>query len=182
MSKADQPKYEVLESYDNIELRQYEPMIVAEVEVLGERKDAIRNGFRILADYIFGNNNSSQKGAKNCCPKNSETIAMTAPVTQQESGSDWKVRFSMPNHYTIETLPRPNNHLVKIIAIPTKRYAVIRFRGRATDENIQRRANELQTFISQMRWLPLGAPILAFYNPPWTLPFFRRNEIMVEIE
>ncbi len=180
MGKADQPKYEVLESYEDIELRSYESMLIAEVCVCGARKEAIRNGFKVLADYIFGNN----KPPKNALASHSkgEKIAMTAPVMQEEYGPDWKIRFAMPNHYRYETLPKPNRSDIKIIEIPAKQFAVVRFSGLATDEKIRLRSLELQNFISAMRWLPLGQPILAFYDPPWTLPFLRRNEIMIEVE
>jgi hypothetical protein len=182
MGKEDQPRYQVIESYGRIELREYESMIVAEVHVSGERKEAIRAGFKILADYIFGKNYPISENPKKCCGAKGEKIPMTAPVTQQGDSGDWGIRFTMPHHYTIKTLPKPINDQISIIYLSAKRYAVIRFSGRATDEKIQLRSAELQEFISTMRWLPLGPPILAFYNPPWTLPFLRRNEIMVEIE
>ena len=73
MSNVETPKYEGTVLKDNIELRTYAPMIIASVEIKGNRKDAIGEGFRVLADYIFGNNVLDQ------------SISMTAPV-QQQSG------------------------------------------------------------------------------------------------
>jgi SOUL heme-binding protein len=183
VSNVQQPKYQVVESSGNIEIRDYAPQIVAEAEVAGDRRDAIRKGFRIIADYIFGNNTSAQKVPMTApvTQQGSEKIAMTAPVTQQGDGNIWRVRFVMPSSYTIETLPKPNNPAVKLKEIGGRRYAVIRFSGMAGEDNLKRRTEELNAFISAKNLTPLSAPTYAFYNPPWTLPFLRRNEVMVEI-
>ena len=183
VSNVQQPKYQVVESSGNIEIRDYAPQIVAEAEVAGDRRDAIRKGFRIIADYIFGNNTSAQKVPMTApvTQQGSEKIAMTAPVTQQGDGNIWRVRFVMPSSYTIETLPKPNNPAVKLKEIGAKRYAVIRFSGMAGEDSLKRRTEELNAFISAKNLTPLSAPTYAFYNPPWTLPFLRRNEVMVEI-
>jgi hypothetical protein len=183
VSNVEQPKYQVVESSGNIEIRDYAPQIVAEAEVAGDRRDAIRKGFRIIADYIFGNNTSAQKVPMTApvTQQGSEKIAMTAPVTQQGDGNTWRVRFVMPSSYTIETLPKPNNPAVKLKEIGAKRYAVIRFSGMAGEDSLKRRTEELNAFISAKNLTPLSAPTYAFYNPPWTLPFLRRNEVMVEI-
>jgi hypothetical protein len=183
VSNVEQPKYQVVKSSGNIEIRNYAPQIVAEAEVAGDRRDAIGKGFRIIADYIFGNNTSAQKVPMTApvTQQGSEKIAMTAPVTQQGEGKIWRVRFVMPSNYTMETLPKPNNPAVKLKEIGAKRYAVIRFSGLAGEDSLKRRTEELNAFISAKDLTPLSAPTYAFYNPPWTLPFLRRNEVMVEI-
>ena len=183
VSNVEQPKYQVVESSGNIEIRDYAPQIVAEAEVAGDRRDAIGKGFRIIADYIFGNNTSAQKVPMTApvTQQGSEKIAMTAPVTQQGDGNIWRVRFVMPSNYTMETLPKPNNPAVKLKEIGGKRYAAIRFSGLAGEDSLKRRTDELNAFISAKNLTPLSAPTYAFYNPPWTLPFLRRNEVMVEI-
>ena len=183
VSNVEQPKYQVVESSGNIEIRDYAPQIVAEAEVTGDRRDAIGKGFRIIADYIFGNNTSAQKVPMTApvTQQGSEKIAMTAPVTQQGDGNTWRVRFVMPSSYTIETLPKPNNPAVKLKEIGAKRCAAIRFSGMAGEDSLKRRTEELNAFISATNLTSLSAPTYAFYNPPWTLPFLRRNEVMVEI-
>ena len=183
VSNVQQPKYQVVESSGNIEIRDYAPQIVAEAEVAGDRRDAIRKGFRIIADYIFGNNTSAQKVPMTApvTQQGSEKIAMTAPVTQQGDGNIWRVRFVMPSSYTMEALPKPNNPAVKLKEIGAKRYAATRFSGMAGEDNLKRRTEKLNAFISAKNLTPLSAPTYAFYNPPWTLPFLRRNEVMVEI-
>ena len=167
MSK--EPKYEVLQSYEKIELRLYEPFLVAEVECPGIRKEAIRSGFRILANYIFGNNIASAK------------LRMSIPVTQQKIGDGWKIRFMLTQTSDLNDLPQPNNQLVKLLSIPRKKFAAIRFSGIANDEKLQRYTTQLREFAASHKWPLDDRPILAFYNPPWTLPFLRRNEVLFEV-
>ncbi|MGB8315578.1 MAG: heme-binding protein [Aestuariivirga sp.] len=183
VSNVEQPKYKTIEADDNIEIRDYPPMIIAEAEVAGERGEAISKGFRIIADYIFGNNSAAQKVAMTApvTQQASEKIAMTAPVTQQGDGHTWQVRFIMPAGYTMETLPTPKNPAVKLKEIGGKRFAVIRFSGMAGEDSLKRHAEELKQFVDRKSLNPVSAPAYAFYNPPWTLPFLRRNEVMIEI-
>lgn len=183
VSNVEQPKYKVVESSGNIEIRDYAPMIVAEAEVSGDRREAIGKGFRIIADYIFGNNTAAQKVPMTApvAQQVSEKIAMTAPVTQQGEGNSWKVYFVMPSNYTMDTLPKPNNRAVVLKEIPTKRYAAIRFSGMGGESSLRRHTMQLNEFLSAKKLMPLSAPTYAFYNPPWTLPFLRRNEVLVEI-
>lgn len=183
MSNVEQPEYKVILSDKNIELREYAPMLLAEVEASGERKEAIKQGFKILADYIFGNNVSKTKMEMTApvTSELSEKLTMTAPVMQLGQGEKWNVRFVMPAGYTLETLPRPNSSSIKLISVPAKRFVVIRFSGLAKDENIQIHTEELKAYISEQNLKTIGNPMLAFYNPPWTLPFLRRNEVMIEV-
>jgi hypothetical protein len=197
VSNVEQPKYQVVESSNNIEIRDYAPMIVAEVDMPGERRDAIKKGFRIIANYIFGNNTTAQKLPMTApvtqqdsekiaitapvTQQGSQKIAMTAPVTQEGGGDTWRVRFIMPSKYTMETLPKPNNPAIELKEIPGKRFAVIRFSGTAGEESLKRYNKELDDFLSAKRLTPLSPRTYAFYNPPWTLPFLRRNEVLVEI-
>lgn len=183
VSNVEQAKYKVIASKDAIEVRDYASQIIAQTEVSGERKESISKGFRVIADYIFGNNKSSIKVAMTApvMQQESEKIAMTAPVMQTGEGSQWTVAFVMPNGYTLDTLPKPNNDLVKLIHIPEKRFVAIRFTGLANDKALQEQMAELTTYIKDNHLNAISAPAYAFYNPPWTLPFMRRNEVMIEI-
>ena len=183
VSNVEHPKYTLIERSGNIEIRDYAPMIVAETEVTGERREAISKGFRLIADYIFGNNIAAQKIPMTApvTQRGSEKIAMTAPVTQQSVGKSWRVRFVMPSKYTMETLPKPNNPAVELKEIPGKRFAAIRFSGMGGQDSLERHTKELDEFLSAKNLTPLSPPTYAFYNPPWTLPFLRRNEVMVEL-
>ncbi|WP_296895516.1 heme-binding protein [Thiobacillus sp.] len=183
VSNVEQAKYSVVEKNNNIEIRDYAPMIVAETEVSGAREKTISEGFRIIADYIFGNNSTAQKVPMTApvTQQESEKISMTVPVTQQGDGDTWHVHFVMPASYTMDTLPTPNNSAVKLKEIGGKRFAVIRFSGMAGEDSLKRHTEELSAFIKAKELKSLSAPTYAFFNPPWTLPFSRRNEVMVEI-
>lgn len=183
MSHVEQPDYKIVTSEENIEIRDYSPMILAEVEVSGERKQAISAGFKILADYIFGNNTSNKKMEMTAPVTHelNEKMAMTAPVLQEQHSDKWKVKFVMPKEYSLETLPKPNSKEVVLISLPARRFAVIRFSGLADDESIKQHSEELDAYIVSKKLKPIGPTILAFYNPPWTMPFLRRNEVMIEI-
>jgi DNA gyrase inhibitor GyrI len=183
LSNVEQPKYRVISSDKNIEVREYPSMIVAEADIVGEQNKAISEGFRIIADYIFGNNLVSKKIAMTA-PVTQQVgakIAMTAPVTQQSSGNAWQVRFIMPASYTMDTLPKPKNSAVILKEIKGKRFAVIRFSGMAGEDSLKRQTDELKAYVRAKDLNFLSAPTYAFYNPPWTLPFLRRNEVMIEV-
>lgn len=169
VSNVEKPKYTVVDTDHSFEIRDYPAMIVAEVEVSGARKQAIGKGFRVIADYVFGDNLSSQK------------VAMTAPVTQQAEGKFWQVRFIMPASYTMQTLPKPKNPDVKLKAFVGKRFAVMRFSGLAGNDSLKSHTDELDEFLNAKKLTALTAPTFAFYNPPWTVPFMRRNEVMIEV-
>ena len=183
MSNVEKPDYKVIQTEQNIEIRQYEPMIIAEVEVDGKREDAIRDGFRLIADYIFGNN-TVQRDIAMTAPvqqQESQKIAMTAPVQQQSTGRSWQISFVMPSKYSMETLPEPKNDRVRLKEILTKKFVVIEFSGTNSNENVTEHENQLMNYIEANQIKIIDSPKYAFYNAPWTLPFMRRNEVMIEI-
>ena len=184
VSNVEQPGYQVLLSVGKIEVRKYNPMIVAEVFVKGDRKDAINQGFRLLADYIFGNNinNGNISMTAPVTQQQSQKIAMTAPVSQHSKGNGWAVQFIMPSEYSMDTLPKPINEEVILKTVPSRTFVVYQFSGLNTNENILLHENKLKAYLSTKDMKVLSAPVYAFYNPPWTLPFLRRNEVLIEIE
>lgn len=184
MSDVETPNYEIVESQANIEIRQYKPMIIAEVQMDGERKDAIGDGFRLLAGYIFGNNAIEQNIAMTAPvqQQKSTKIAMTAPVQQQSTGDAWQVSFVMPAEYSMQTLPKPANDRVTLTEIPAKQFVAIRFSGMNSEDNLKAHEQKLMEYVKTNNLSVTGSPKYAFYNPPWTLPFMRRNEVMIEIE
>jgi len=183
MSRVEQPKYEVTSADGSIELREYGAMILAQAEVQGERKAAINEGFRLIAAYIFGANEPSAKISMTAPVQQQakQTISMTAPVTQQAAGGIWTVSFIMPKDWTMETLPTPKDERVRLVPVPAKRMLVIRFSGTADERVIATKTAELSRYAADHKLSVTGEPLLAFYNPPWTLPFLRRNEIMLEL-
>lgn len=189
MAKTPEPSWSSVKKEGNIEIRSYDPMIVAEAATIGKRSEAINEGFRILAGYIFGGN-AGQKSIEMTAPvtqqsgtPEGEKIAMTAPVIQEagKNQNEWKVRFVMPAKYSLASLPKPNDERIKFIEVPAYRAAVIRFSGFNTDSNLATHKAELMEWIKDNKIKTDGDPIYAFYNPPWTPPFMKRNEVMVKI-
>ncbi len=182
---TEQPDYEVVETLgDNIEIRTYPPLILAETVVAGDRDQAANAAFRILADYIFGNNQSREKIAMTApvTQSRSEKIAMTAPVTQRaQDDGQWTVAFIMPSEYTMETLPTPNDDRVRIVETEPRRVAAIRFSGRLTDRNFEKRQVELLSALAQTAYKAAGDAEYAYYNGPFTPPFLRRNEVLIPL-
>jgi len=190
MGQYDEPAYTASAVQNGIEVREYAPVIAAEVEVTGARKEAVNKGFRLIADYIFGNNEPKAKIAMTTpviqqadAKRAGEKIAMTTPVIQQGDGHSWKVQFIMPPEYTLETLPKPVNPAVKIKKIASKKMAVIRFSGiTSDDEKMAAKLAELKEYVKANNHETTGEPVMAFYDPPWTPWFMKRNEIMLELK
>lgn len=187
---TETPRYTVISTEGDIEIRRYEPRIVAEVLVDGDLDDASGKGFRLLADFIFGKNQISSDQPVSVSADTSAKIAMTAPVsvepttaqTQMTEARQWRVEFTMPAQYTMQTLPRPTNPAVSIRQIPGRLVAALRYSGMNTQSRINEETARLTAWLEQNKYQPVGVPELARYNPPWTLPIFRRNEILIPIK
>ena len=167
---TEEPKYTVLKQTEDFELRRYDEQLVAQTWVTGDQDTASRAGFKILADYIFGNNSAANG--------ESRKISMTAPDSIQQTEDKWRVQFTMPSQYTLQTLPKPNNPNIEIVEVPAQTYGVIKFSGLAGTEKVAAKTKELQSWMQGQNLTITGKPELARYNPPWTLPFMRRNEII----
>ena len=184
---TEEPKYSVLEKESPFEIRSYMPMIVAEVQVDGDLDTASGQGFRLLAAYIFGQNQVSEKIAMTApvsveekMPQ-SEKIAMTAPVGIESKAGKWTVSFVMPAQYTMESIPKPVNPQVQLRQIPAAKKAVISFSGFYNEQKVVEKTHELEQWMKSRNLQASGAPNFARYNPPWTLPFMRRNEVMISL-
>lgn len=181
------PEYQVVRALaDDIELRDYPSVIVAETDVSAASDDKAGNsGFRVLADYIFGNNQRRAEIAMTAPVeqrRQSQKIAMTAPVEQKPTGTDsWVVTFTMPSKWTLETLPMPNNPRVRIRELPARQIAVARFSGTWSTKRFERYRDALLAAVEGSGLTIAGEPWTARYDPPWTPWFMRRNEVMVEI-
>ncbi len=182
----EEPSYTVLEQADAFELRRYEPKIVAETLVSGSMDSASGGAFKLLAGYIFGDNTARTGGnetismtAPVTLEPRSQQINMTSPVTLEQAGGQWRVHFVMPAQYTMATLPKPNNPAVTLRQIPAVRYAVVRFSGFTGEAKVAQKTAELMAWMKTKGLRPAGAAELSRYNPPWTLPFLRRNEVMI---
>jgi hypothetical protein len=183
---TEEPAFKVTLKNGTLEVREYPPLIAAEVLVGGDRSQAVNAGFRLLAGYIFGGNTRRQSIAMTApvvqAQAAGESIAMTAPVVQTGANGAWTVRFLMPRGYTLDTLPTPNDQRVHLTPLPAARVAVVRFSGLAHEPDIQQKTTELRAFLAAQQLVAVGPPSLARYNPPWTLWFLRRNEIMIPVQ
>lgn len=190
----EEPKYIVLEKSEPFELRAYAPRLVAEVKVDGDLDAASSQGFRLIAAYIFGKNQVSEKiamtapvGIESSDQNKSAKIAMTVPVaiegakSFEDASNQWTVSFVMPSEYTLATLPKPLNSEVKIRVVPAEKRAVITFSGFNSAEKAQAKTQLLQDWIKIKNLKATGDPQFARYNPPWSLPFMRRNEILIQV-
>lgn len=183
-SGTEQPAYEVVASLaDDLEIRRYGPRIAAETELDGDESEARNQAFRTLAGYIFGGNHSRGTVAMTAPVETgrSQSIAMTAPVERGDADGRRTMRFFMPASYRMETLPAPDDDRVRLVEVPGQTLAVLRFTGSRDAEAIARRQEELLARLGGTGWLPQGAPSSFLYDPPWTLPFLRRNEAVIAV-
>lgn len=182
----DSPAYRVIETLGDIEIREYEPYLVAETSVDGGLESAGNQGFRILAKYIFGDNRGSQKIAMTAPVSQAKAegtkIAMTAPVTQKKEGDRYKVQFMMPSEYSLEQLPEPNDSRIALREIPARRFAAIRYSGTWSKRNYQKNLDLLLGTLREAGYEPSGEPIWARYDAPFKPWFLRRNEILTAFE
>lgn len=160
----EEPAYEIAQQIDNVELRDYVPSIQARTAMASD--DSSSSSFRRLANYIFGGNAQEQ------------SIAMTAPVETHMTDTGY-MAFTLPSQYTMAQLPSPSDQSVSLHAVPARRIAVIAFSGWATDGRVEEKSRELLSVLEANAIQTIGEPFLNQYNPPWTLPWNRRNEVAV---
>jgi len=181
----EEAAYQVVKKEDRFEVRDYAPHILAETIVEGEMKEAGNMAFRRLFNYISGDNRSQDKVAMTApvsqVPEG-EKIEMTAPVGQQNVQGRWAVSFMMPASYTLETLPVPVDPKVSLRQVPARRLAAVRYSGTWSKKNYLRYLQELESWINDEGLTIVGEPLWARYNPPFTLWFLRRNEILIPVD
>ena len=197
---SEEPNYTILNQTEDFELRRYDPQIVAQTWVAGDQKSASNQGFKRLADYIFGNNTAPSGDSSKIsmtapvmmqpqtdASGKSEKMAMTSPVTvKQDEGQPkdgkWRVQFIIPSQYTMQSLPKPNNSDITLTELPVKTYGVVKFSGLVGSKKLATKTEELQSWMQSQNLNVIGTAQLARYDPPWTPPFMRRNEIMIEYQ
>ena len=181
----EEAKYTVVMKEGSCELRQYEPHTIAETMVEGDFDKAGNEGFRRLFKYISGENQKKQSIAMTAPVSQdagSEKIAMTAPVSQERTGGQWRIAFVMPAEYTLDTLPQPADPKVSLRQVPSRRMAAITYSGSWSRERYEKHRTLLEAFMLKKKLQPLGEPVLARYNSPFTLWFLRRNEVLIPVQ
>ncbi len=189
----EEPAHEIIARGEGFELRDYQPMIVAEVSIEGERRRATSAGFRRLAAYIFAQDrplagerqDQGEKIAMTSPVLQDQKIAMTAPVLQDSpadaASSVWRTRFVMPASYTMESLPTPPKDIT-LTEIPARRMAAVLFNGYGERDDLALMESMLRGWIKEQGYTVSGEVEYAFYDGPWVSGPFRRNEVMLPVE
>ncbi|XP_078178647.1 SOUL heme-binding family protein [Carex rostrata] len=189
---VETPKFEVLHSCPDYEIRRYSPSVVAEVTYDPKQLKGDKDGgFMILANYIgvLGQpQNSKPEKIAMTAPVITKTspepekIAMTAPVITKGDGMV-TMQFVLPSKYQkVDDAPKPTDERVVIKEEGEKKYAVVKFSGVATDKVVEEKVRKVKESLERDGHKGVGDFLLARYNPPWTLPPFRTNEIMIPVE
>ena len=110
-----------------------------------------------------------------------KVVEMTAPVMEERTAQGWRYMFVLPEKYSIEDAPIPLDNKVKLATEPQKRVAVLRFSGLLDEDVIEEKIVQLTQWMGANGLTAASKPRWAGYNPPWTIPFLRRNEIMIEV-
>ncbi|MEO1302677.1 MAG: heme-binding protein [Myxococcota bacterium] len=180
----EEPSYEVVRRGKSYEIRRYAVQIVAEVTVPGGVDDAGNRAFGPLFRYIDGANVDSRKipmTAPVTQYESGKKIAMTAPVTQREEDAGSVVQFLMPKGFSLETTPRPKDPSVTIREIPSRDIAVVRYSGRWTESSLRENEKKLRDALAADHVDVVGPMEWARYNSPYSLPWFRRNEVWIPV-
>ena len=169
----EEPAYLVIKSEPPFEHRLYSGFVIAETQLTGDFDSASRAGFRRIAGYIFGDNQSPAGGNRK--------ITMTAPVTVEPSQNGWRMHFVMPSDESLDSLPKPTHPEIGLRHIAAHAVAAVRFSGWTTESSIREQTGKLKAWISEQRLEAIGTPQIARYNDPFTLPWRRRNEILIPV-
>jgi hypothetical protein len=183
-SGTEEPSFTLDRHVGGVEIRNYGPRVAAQTTIEADEEAARNEGFRRLARYIFGGNTAKTKIAMTApvAQKQSEKIAMTAPVaTARGAAGEWVIRFFMPSEHSLESLPVPSDERVQLVGVPAETIAVLRYSGTATLDAIASHTDQLLKTLRDNGFTTDGEPFSWFYDPPWTIPFRRRNEVAVKL-
>ena len=179
-SGTEEPRFDLLGTEAGLEIRRYAPRLAAETIVGGDEAAARSEGFSRLARYIFGGNQGAARIAMTAPVAQEPTrIAMTAPVAQDATAEGYRIRFFLPA--ALRDPPAPQDPRVTVAEVPGETVAVLRFSGVPSPDAVAEARARLLAALPQTRWVAAGEPIGWFYDPPWTIPAMRRNEIAVPV-
>ena len=169
---TERQEFKVVRTYDDFELREYLPCVIAEVKVSAQYSTASSSAFASLFNYISAGNKTSEK------------IAMTAPViavqnADSSESDEWFVSFVMPSGATFGQLPHPNDSQVKLRELPTETCVAKSFRGRATEELSQKITQELRASASKANIALSNETRICRFDAPFKPGLFHYNEIVI---
>lgn len=161
--------YRILKTEKDFEIRFYPPATLATVTSSAKTyKELASPGFRKLANFIFGGNESNK------------SISMTTPVHMDIKDTASSMSFVMPSAYTKENLPKPNDPNVIISTTSEDYVAAIRFSGYASDSDIKKYSVKLKNALISNGIEFYGNFRFLGYNAPYQF-WGRRNEIIVSV-
>ena len=186
---TEEAAYSVLSEQGHYQIRQYESLVVATTDVDSDFDEAGKQAFRRLFNYISGDNTAGQEIAMTAPviatenqSNGGEEIAMTAPVSSERLDQGWRFSFVLPASYTLEKAPLPTDERVSLAQIPSHKVASLQYSGSWDQARFDANAELLLQWIEEQQLRPESLPRVAGYDPPWTLPFLRRNEVLVDIK
>lgn len=185
---VEEATYQVIETEDRFEVREYEPLVVAQTTVDATFDEAGNIAFRRLFDYISGANQAQREIAMTAPvmalaaqEAGGEEIAMTAPVMSEDTALGWRFAFVLPAGFSLDSAPLPTSPDVTLARLPARKVAVVRYSGSWNKAAYDRNLKSLREWMQQRQLEADSEPRVAGYDPPWTLPFLRRNEVLIDI-
>jgi hypothetical protein len=183
---GETPKYEVVLEDGELEIRRYAAFLRAKTFAAGDYIRSSEAGFKRLGAFIYGHNSSNTRldppDSSTASHLRGEHIAMTTPVFQAPLEGGWMTAFILPAKYTFSTAPKPLDPMIELEQLPPQTMAVLRYSGGVDEDRIQRKFRELRGWVQSIGWRSISEPLAAQYDPPFTIPFLKRNELHVRAE
>lgn len=186
----ENPKFEKLGKEGHVELRRYDPMLVAEVAIAGDHAHGVDEGFDKLAKYIFGANTThAEMSMTNPVFQEQENgddaAGMNAPVLHEKgfgaAGDTWRISFVLPSKFSLMTVPKPLDPDIHLHDLPAATVGVVEYSGNNTEEHMEKAASILRAWLASTRRIALSPIRWAQYDAPYTVPFLKRNEALVDV-
>jgi hypothetical protein len=185
---TEEASYIIVDQQEEFELRQYAGLVIVETTVKKGFKEAGKEAFGKLFGYISGENKSRQEIAmtapvlvNQASADTGKSIDMTSQVIVDEINDGWRYAFVLPNSFTMANAPIPVNPKIRLVQVQPKLVAVLSYSGLLNEDNFRDNSVRLSNWISKNQLESLSLPRVAGYDPPWTIPFLRRNEIMIDV-
>jgi hypothetical protein len=160
------PQYKLISLDGPLEIRDYPPLTIVKAPMSDGEMDS---SFRMLFRYITGYNARREK------------IEMTTPVLLDSANGSNSMAFIMPPATVAQGVPTPADYAASIAELPAARYAVLRFQGSRSRAGEAEAIHALRSYLAARHLTPAGDPVIAYYDPPWTPFFLRRNEVLIPI-
>ncbi len=183
---GESPKYDVIHEDGELAIRRYPAFLRARTLTAGDYTASSEANYKRLASYISGHNSGNVR----LYPPDSlaqsnlrgESIAMTTPVLQAPVEDGWTMAFILPRKYTFSTAPKPLDATIELEQVPPQTMAILRYSGNVDEDRIQRKFRELRGWVQSIGWRSISEPLAAQYDPPFTISFLKRNEVLVRAE